>query len=127
MRVLGVDQSYSGFGYSIDGEAKKKAFPISKFPGEIERLDVILVAIVHSLRQRPAFLVAQPQEALRQLRGRRQKGRIECARPPLIGGRLGKPVFLREFLSDEHVVIGNESTARHHMQRELHRGLRRFT
>lgn len=30
MRVVGVDQSYTGFGYCVDGESKKKSFPIPK-------------------------------------------------------------------------------------------------
>lgn len=37
-RVIGVDQSYTGFGYSVDGVAKKKAFPLSKYTNEVERL-----------------------------------------------------------------------------------------
>lgn len=41
MRVLGVDQSYTGFGYSIEGVSKKKSFPISKYDSEIARLDAI--------------------------------------------------------------------------------------
>lgn len=45
MRVLGLDQSYSGFGYSShvdDGEETwKKAFPLAKFEGEADRLMAI--------------------------------------------------------------------------------------
>lgn len=38
MRCAGIDQSYTGFGYSVDGKALKKAFPISKFSHPDERL-----------------------------------------------------------------------------------------
>lgn len=38
MRVVGVDQSYTGFGFSVDGEAKKKNFPIAKYDNEVHRL-----------------------------------------------------------------------------------------
>lgn len=38
MRVVGIDQSYTGFGYSVDGVAKKKSFPASRYHGDIDRL-----------------------------------------------------------------------------------------
>lgn len=38
MRVVGLDQSYTGFGYSVDGESKKKTFPTTKYPNPIDRL-----------------------------------------------------------------------------------------
>lgn len=38
MRVVGLDQSYTGFGYCVDGDAKKKAFPASKYPNPVDRL-----------------------------------------------------------------------------------------
>lgn len=41
MRVAGVDQSYTGFGFSIDAEAKKKNFPASKYDTEAARLAAI--------------------------------------------------------------------------------------
>ena len=41
MRVVGIDQSYSNFGYSIDGNAKKKGFPASKFDTHAQRLGAI--------------------------------------------------------------------------------------
>jgi Holliday junction resolvasome RuvABC endonuclease subunit len=36
MRVVGLDQSYTGFGFCVDGESKKKSFPAKDDP--IERL-----------------------------------------------------------------------------------------
>lgn len=41
MRVVGIDQSYTGFGFSVDGEAKKKSFPSSRYAGDIIRLCAI--------------------------------------------------------------------------------------
>ena len=41
MRVVGIDQSYTGFGFSVDGEAKKKAFPLSRYDSEIVRLAAV--------------------------------------------------------------------------------------
>lgn len=41
MRVVGVDQSYTGFGFSIDGEAKKKSFPTSRYDSDTHRLIAI--------------------------------------------------------------------------------------
>lgn len=38
MRVVGIDQSYTGFGFSVDGESKKRAFPASKFDSDVHRL-----------------------------------------------------------------------------------------
>lgn len=38
MRVVGIDQSYTGFGYSTGGEAIKKGFPASKYPNPYDRL-----------------------------------------------------------------------------------------
>lgn len=38
MRVLGVDQSYTNFGFSIDGESKKRQFPLAKYDNEVHRL-----------------------------------------------------------------------------------------
>ena len=38
MKVIGIDQSYTGFGYCVDGEPKKKAFPVSKYRGDLVRL-----------------------------------------------------------------------------------------
>lgn len=36
--VAGIDQSYTGFGYCVDGLSKKKGFPLTKFVHPIERL-----------------------------------------------------------------------------------------
>lgn len=38
MRVVGIDQSYTGFGFSVDGESKKRSFPASRYPNDVERL-----------------------------------------------------------------------------------------
>lgn len=38
MRAIGIDQSYTGFGYSANGDAKKKGFPLSKYDSETHRL-----------------------------------------------------------------------------------------
>lgn len=43
MRVIGVDQSYTGFGYCVAGESKKKAFPLRKDEDPIERLHRVRV------------------------------------------------------------------------------------
>ena len=41
MRVVGIDQSYTGFGFSVDGESKKKSFPIARYDSEIIRLSAV--------------------------------------------------------------------------------------
>jgi crossover junction endodeoxyribonuclease RuvC len=41
MRVIGIDQSYSGFAFCVDGDSKKKSYPLSKFYHEIDRLYVM--------------------------------------------------------------------------------------
>lgn len=38
MKIIGIDQSYTGFGYSIDGDSKKKGFPASRFDSDLDRL-----------------------------------------------------------------------------------------
>lgn len=38
MRTAGIDQSYTGFGYSIDGEAKKRSFPPGRHETDVHRL-----------------------------------------------------------------------------------------
>jgi Holliday junction resolvasome RuvABC endonuclease subunit len=38
VRVVGIDQSYTGFGFSVDGESKKRSFPASRYEHDIERL-----------------------------------------------------------------------------------------
>ena len=38
MRVIGLDQSYTGFGFSVDGVSIKKNFPTSKYPNPVDRL-----------------------------------------------------------------------------------------
>ena len=38
MRVVGLDQSYTGFGFSVDGDSKKRAFPTTRYKGPIPRL-----------------------------------------------------------------------------------------
>ena len=38
MIVIGIDQSYTGFGYCTDGVSKKKGFPLSKYQNEVHRL-----------------------------------------------------------------------------------------
>lgn len=38
MIVVGIDQSYTGFGFSVHGTAIKKAFPMSKYTTSEERL-----------------------------------------------------------------------------------------
>lgn len=37
-RVIGIDQSYTGFGFSVDGEAKKRNFPPGKYDSDVARL-----------------------------------------------------------------------------------------
>ena len=41
MRVVGVDQSYTGFGFSVDGESKKRSFPPSRYDSDVHRLKAI--------------------------------------------------------------------------------------
>jgi hypothetical protein len=41
MRVAGIDQSYTGFGFSIDGESKKRSFPASRYDSGTHRLAAI--------------------------------------------------------------------------------------
>jgi Holliday junction resolvasome RuvABC endonuclease subunit len=41
MRVVGLDQSYTGFGFSVDGESKKRSFPASKYDSDTHRLAFI--------------------------------------------------------------------------------------
>jgi hypothetical protein len=41
VRVAGIDQSYTGFGFSIDGESKKRAFPSSRYDSDTHRLAAI--------------------------------------------------------------------------------------
>lgn len=41
MRVAGLDQSYTGFGFSIDGESKKRSFPTSRYDSDTHRLAAI--------------------------------------------------------------------------------------
>ena len=38
MRVIGIDQSYTGFGFSVDGESKKRSFPPDRYDSEVHRL-----------------------------------------------------------------------------------------
>ena len=38
LRVVGLDQSYTGFGYCVMGEAKKNAFPADRYSSEGSRL-----------------------------------------------------------------------------------------
>ncbi len=38
MRVIGIDQSYTGFAYSIEAVSLKKAFPATKYRGPEDRL-----------------------------------------------------------------------------------------
>lgn len=52
MRVIGIDQSYTGFGYCVDGESKKKTFPASKYVNGTDRLlavEVWLADRLHSI------------------------------------------------------------------------------
>jgi Holliday junction resolvasome RuvABC endonuclease subunit len=41
MRVVGIDQSYTGFGYSVDGVAKKRSFPAGRYQNDTHRLSGI--------------------------------------------------------------------------------------
>lgn len=41
MRVAGLDQSYTGFGFSIDGESKKRSFPPGRYDSDVHRLVAI--------------------------------------------------------------------------------------
>lgn len=41
MRVVGVDQSYTGFGFCVDGESKKRSFPASRYDSDTHRLAAI--------------------------------------------------------------------------------------
>lgn len=41
MRVVGIDQSYTGFGFSVDGESKKRSFPASRYDSDTHRLAAI--------------------------------------------------------------------------------------
>lgn len=38
MNIVGLDQSYTGFGYCTGGNAIKKSFPTSKYPDPVDRL-----------------------------------------------------------------------------------------
>lgn len=41
MRVIGIDQSYAGFGFSVDAESKKRSFPPSRYDSDTHRLVAI--------------------------------------------------------------------------------------
>jgi hypothetical protein len=41
MRVVGVDQSYTGFGFCVDGESKKRSFPPGRYDSDVHRLVAI--------------------------------------------------------------------------------------
>lgn len=41
MRVAGIDQSYTGFGFCVDGESKKRSFPPGRFDSDTHRLVAI--------------------------------------------------------------------------------------
>lgn len=37
-RVIGIDQSYTGFGFCVDGESKKRSFPAGRYDSDTHRL-----------------------------------------------------------------------------------------
>jgi Holliday junction resolvasome RuvABC endonuclease subunit len=41
VRVIGIDQSYTGFGFSVDGESKKRSFPAGRYDSDTHRLAAI--------------------------------------------------------------------------------------
>jgi hypothetical protein len=41
VRVVGIDQSYTGFGFCVDGESKKKSFPPGRYDSDVHRLAAI--------------------------------------------------------------------------------------
>jgi len=41
MRVIGIDQSYTGFGFCVDGESKKRSFPPGRYDSDVHRLAAI--------------------------------------------------------------------------------------
>ena len=50
MRVIGLDQSYTGFGYCTDGKSIKKSFATSTFPNPIDRLLAVEIWLAQQLR-----------------------------------------------------------------------------
>ena len=40
-RVVGIDQSYTNFGFSVDGESKKRSFPATRFDNDVDRLRAV--------------------------------------------------------------------------------------
>lgn len=122
MTYVGIDQSYTGFGYCVDGESKKKMFPKTKYPKPVERLLAVedwLSGWLTSLG--PVDLVAMEGYANAAKFGREMAGELGWAVKRTIYEVLGQFPLIVPPTSLKKFTIGKGSGGKNVMLLHVHK------